>query len=50
MAQNPFESKRIFCLGEYISVENLNITYIINFLIRLDLRQFYSDLGGGGNP
>lgn len=37
----------MFCLEGYFSVENLNVIEAINFLIGLDLRQCYSDLGGG---
>lgn len=36
----------MFCLEGYFSVENLNAIEAINFLIGLDLRQCYSDLGG----
>lgn len=36
----------MFCLEGYFSVENLNVIEVINFLIGLDLRQCYSDLGG----
>lgn len=37
----------MFCLEGHFSVENLNVIEVINFLIGLDLRQCYSDLGGG---